>query len=155
MKRNILLIAVFGVLTAFAASRVYAATVVSDQDIPISGTVGNACTGNTDTFTGTEHEHASATLSPSGTVHVDILLHTSSLKLQDATVGQCSGQASESESINTTTSALPVTETIHLATQFECPGAANNFSADEQAHVTVNPDGTVTVLFDNIDIVCQ
>jgi len=155
VKRNILLIAVFGVLFAFAASRVYAATVVNDQNIPISGSVSNPCTGNTDTFTGTEHLHESETFSPSGTVHLDALLHISDLKLQDPTAGQCSGQASESESIDTTTSSLPFTATAHLKTQFECSGPGNNFSLDEQVHITINPDGTVTVSFDNFDIVCQ
>lgn len=155
MKRNILLIAIFGVLVAFAASRVYAATITNDQDVPISGSVPNPCTGNIDTFSGTEHLHESETFSPSGTVHADALLHISGLKLQDATVGQCSGQASDFESINTTTSSLPLTETAHMTIQFECSGPANNFSVDEQAHITINPDGTVTVSFDNFDIVCQ
>ena len=155
MKRNILLVAVFAMLAAFAASRVYAATIVNDQDFPISGSVGNPCTHNIDTVSGTEHLHASVTLSPSGTVHLDSLVHTSDFKLLDPTVGQCSGQASASASIDTTTSALPFTETEHATIQFECPGPANNFSLDLQIHITINADGTVTAAFDNFDVVCQ
>ncbi len=155
--RNRWLVVLFStvLLVGLTASRVIAATLVSDQDMPVSGSVPNACTGNTDTFSDIVHVHAAVTLSPSGTVHADINIHSSDLKLQDATVGACSGQASLSISINTTRAALPVVITQHLKAQFECPGSANNYSGDEQAHITINPDGTVTSSFDNFDVGCQ
>jgi hypothetical protein len=87
-------------------------------------------------------------------VHLDVLEHTSDLKVQDATLGECSGQNSGSLSLNTTSSALPFTTTLHSTTQFECPGVGRNFSLDTQIHLTINPDGTVAVAFDNLDFVC-
>ncbi len=123
--RNRWLVVLFStvLLVGLTASRVIAATLVSDQDMPVSGSVPNACTGNTDTFSDIVHVHAAVTLSPSGTVHAGINIHSSDLKLQDATVGACSGQASLSISINTTRAALPVVITQHLKAQFECPGS--------------------------------
>lgn len=155
MKRNILLIAVFGVSVAFVASRVYAETIYNAQDIPINAITGNPCTHNMDTVSGTAHMHTSMTFSPSGTVHIDSFYHSSDYKLLDPTVGQCSGSTSGSSSFNTTTSALPATFTVHATVQFQCPGPANNFSMDLQIHSTFNPDGTETVFFDNFDVGCQ
>jgi hypothetical protein len=34
-------------------------------------------------------------------------------------------------------------------------GPGNNFSIQETEHVTITPDGTVTVSIDNISIICK
>jgi len=41
--------------------------------------------------------------------------------------------------------------TAHTVVQFECLGSGYNLSADERVHFTVNPDGTMTASFDDLD----
>jgi hypothetical protein len=39
--------------------------------------------------------------------------------------------------------------------RFNCPGNGNNFDASEDIHVTINPDGTTVVTFDNLVLTCK
>jgi hypothetical protein len=90
-----------------------------------------------------------------GRVHFQLNDIASDFKLDDATLGTCTGQASLSQNLETTTSSLPLTSTSHTSLRFNCPGHGDNFNASEDIHVTINPDGTTVVSFDNLTVSCK
>jgi hypothetical protein len=154
MKRSTLILGAAAIFAFAMANTARATTIDNNQDLPFSGSMLNPCTGNTDTFSGINHLISHMTIN-NGRVHFQLNDHASDFKLEDATAGECSGQAHIEQNIETTTSGLPMTSTSHTKTQLECPGGGNNFSTSEDIHVTINPDGTTTVSFDNFSIGCN
>jgi hypothetical protein len=154
MRRITLLSGVVAVFASAMANTVRAATVSNEQNVPFSGSTLNACTGNVDTFSGFNHLISHLTTN-NGRVHFQLNDIASDFKLEDATAGTCTGQASISQNIETTTSSLPMTTTSHTSLRFNCPGPGNNFDATEDIHVTINPDGTTVVSFDNVVLTCK
>jgi hypothetical protein len=154
MKRISLVLSAVAVF-AFAMANTLRADTVSDaHNVPFSGSILNPCTGNTDTFSG-KNELTSHLTTNNGRVHFQLNDIAADFKLDDATAGTCTGQASVSQNIETTTSSLPLTTTSHTSLRFNCPGPGNNYDATEDIHVTINPDGTTVVSFDNLVLTCK
>jgi hypothetical protein len=107
-----------------------------------------------DSFSGFNHLISHLTTN-NNKVHFQLNDIASDFKLDDATAGTCTGQASISQNIETTTADLPLTSTTHTSMRFNCPGNGNNFDASEDIHVTINPDGTTVVTFDNLVLTCK
>ena len=84
-------------------------------------------------------------------MNINTTFASNDLILEDPTIGECHGKLSESMSFNTTNVDLPFVLTAHTVIQFECPGSGYNLTADERVHLTVNPDGTMTASFDDLD----
>jgi hypothetical protein len=148
---------VLGIVAVFAfvmANVVRADTISNSHNVPFSGSILNPCTGNIDTFSG-KNELVSHLTTNNGRVHFQLNDIAPDFKLEDATVGTCTGQASVSQNIETTTSSLPLTETSHTSMRFNCPGPGNNYDATEDIHITINPDGTTVVSFDNLVLTCR
>lgn len=154
MRRNTLILGVVAVFAFAMANTARAATVSKAEDVPFSGSILNPCTGNTDDFSGFNQLISHLTTN-NGKVHFQLNDIASDFKLEDATAGTCTGQASISQNIETTTSSLPFTTTSHTSLRFNCPGPDNNFNGTEDIHVTINPDGTTVVSFDNLVLTCK
>ena len=154
MKRITLVLGVVAVFAFAVANAARAETISNAQNVPFSGSILNPCTGNTDTFTGFNHLISHLTINGDRS-HFQPNDIASDFKLVDATAGTCTGQASISQNIETTTSSLPLTTTSHTSMRFNCPGPDNNFNGSEDIHVTVNADGTTTVSIDNLVLTCK
>ncbi len=154
MNRIILVLGVVAVFAFAMANTARAVTLTNEQNVPFTGTTANPCTGNTDTDSGNNHVVSHETTN-NDRVHFQLNDVVSDFKLEDATAGTCTGQASISQNIETTTSSLPLTETMHTSIRIHCGGPNDNFNGTEDIHVTINPDGTTTVSFDNVVLTCN
>jgi hypothetical protein len=151
-----LLIAVFSVAAAvfsFGLSSAAQAATVSNVDTPISFTSLSPCTSELIAFSGVEHDTLNMTFDNSGGVHVELHINFQNV----SGTGLSSGTTYQLPStLNQTYNAQPgLVETTTFTEPLIAPGPGNNLFLHETAHITVNPDGTVTSSFDNSTVTCQ
>jgi hypothetical protein len=119
---------------------------------PVSGTVTNPCNGEVVTISGNSQIILNVTSDGSGGLHVVFR-------------GNFQGVSGVGDQGNTYRIPIQATtsfntrvgqeETFTQISQFIAEGSAPNFFFHEDAHITVNPDGTVTVFFDTITTSCH
>jgi len=110
-------------------------------DVPISGIFFNACTGNTDNFSGTQHIVINESESANGVFHLVFQVNVQ-LDLTDPTFGTCPGHANSQNGFSGPAGET-TTQTSTGKIAFECPGPANNALIYSLNTTTLNPDGTV------------
>jgi len=128
-----------------------AARVVLNVDIPINGTVFNPCNGETVTFTGIDHFTMTMTFDGSGGFHADAHdnIHvTASGSLGNSYVGN-------QEDNNPFNGRIGVEQTFGLTFSEISEGAEPNFEMHILQHITINPNGKVTVFFINATSNCR
>jgi len=135
-----------------------AASTGNTQDLPITGSFPNPCTGNTDTFAGIFHIVTTTTVSGSGGLHSTLKIHSSDLKINDPTVGQCAGQDQGNPLTLTFNSNMnsnsggSMTASQRLSFDAVCPGPNNNYVVNITIHTTVNANGTTTSSFSDFNL---
>ena len=140
-------------LVALAAGPSVAA-VTTNVTVPDNGSFINPCNGDLMTFTGFLHTVASTTFDASGfSTHLSV--NEEQVKDTDTVTGiVCSdttGVAGNTHNIvlGGPPILLPFELTVTFTATTNCPGQVGSFLFKELIHLTVNPDGTVTVLFSN------
>jgi len=119
---------------------------------PISFTRTNPCNGENVTFSGNGHLNFHLTFDSGGGVHYD--LHTNSQDVKG--IGdQGNTYTIPLESLDSVNGQVGREATVTLTEEVISQGSAPNFVLDEDAHTTVNADGTITVSFDNVTTACQ
>jgi hypothetical protein len=122
---------------------------------PIAVTIPNPCNGDLVSLTGTLHEQFHITIDSAGGANLEDHFNP-----QDVTgTGSPSGAKYQATGVtrdnaNFTPGALFVTTFVNNF-RIIGQGPDNNFMVHENAHVTVNPNGTVTSFHDNFSITCQ
>jgi hypothetical protein len=120
----------------------------------------NPCNGDNTAFTGLVHLLASTTFDAAG-VHTEVHLNQQDARATDLVTGLVcpDTQGSNSSGLNivfslpigngTPTGDLPLNATVGINTNESCPSSSGgSFTFKLVAHITVNPDGTVTVQFE-------
>jgi hypothetical protein len=129
------------------------AAVVFNEQIPVSVLLFDPCTGEDIAVDTTAHVVIAGTEDGAGGQHLK--LH---LNLQDGSaIGLTTGdkyipQATANAEINMPKGATEATATVNL--KLISQGSAPNLDGHFNAHITVNPDGTITVAFIKGDIDC-
>ena len=142
------------VVSLVLVARLARAAVFIQQDIPISITGFDSCTGEDILVSGTAHEVGAATLDNAGGAH--IVAH---VNFQDVSgVGLTSGTVYHATAATTieadlTNGAQEATMTVDE--RFVAPGGNNNLFLHATLHTTINADGTVTSVVDNVTTGCQ
>jgi hypothetical protein len=127
------------------------AGVVVNVDIPISGTVFNPCNGETVTFSGIDHFTASVTLDGAGGFHT--VAHDNIHVTATGSLGNSyEGNQEDNFEFN---GRVGVEQTFGLTFSEISKGSAPNFEVHVLQHITVNPNGTVTVFVDNFTSNCR
>lgn len=113
----------------------------------------NACSGQTDSISATDHEVAGENTSADGTVHLDLQGNVE-LKVDDPTFGEGTGHENL-HVVFSTPSTGSTTETDNISVRLQFPGPDNNEDLTIQRFTTLNPDGTFSVSFGAIAFSCQ
>lgn len=152
MKRNFAIVVAVAVL-ALLPFRAFAA-ILFKGNVPISGATFNPCNGDSVSFTGQAHEVVRETIDGNGGAHVagKMIVHITGIGSAsgDAYVGN--GEVSFNQNLN---SSLTLTRTEPVSSELIAQGSAPNFLFKALAHITVNPDGTVTSFFDSFTPACR
>src|SRR5258708_6176082 len=127
------------------------AGVVVNVDIPISGTVFNPCNGETVTFSGIDHFTLHVTLDGAGGFHADA--HDNIHITATGSLGN--SYEGNQEDNNPFNGSVGVEQTFGLTFSEISTGSAPNFEVHILQHITVNPNGTVTVFFSNFTSNCR
>ncbi len=127
------------------------ARVVTNVDIPVSGTVVNPCNGENVAFNGIDHFTATITSDGAGGVHVAFHdnIHVT------ATGDQGNSYVGNQEDVDAFNARVGVEQTFVVTFSEISTGSAPNFVVHEDMHMTVNPNGTVTVFFDHFTSNCR
>ncbi len=127
------------------------AAVVTNVDIPVSGTVFNPCNGENVSFSGVDHFTARVTLDGGGGFHFGAHdnIHVT------ATGDQGNTYVGNQEDNFETNGRVGVEQTFTLSFSETSKGKAPNFDVYILFHITVNPDGTVTAFVNNFRAVCR
>jgi hypothetical protein len=127
------------------------AEIVTNVDIPLSGAVFNPCNGETVTFSGIDHFTASVTLDGSGGFHTTA--HDNIHVTATGSLGNSyEGNQEDSFEFN---GRVGIEQTFGLTFSEIGKGSAPNFEVHMLLHITVNPNGTVTVFVDNFTSNCR
>ena len=127
------------------------AAVVVNVDIPISGTVFNPCNGETVTFSGIDHFTLRSTFDGAGGFHADA--HDNIHVTATGSLGN--SYEGNQEDNNPFNGRVGVAQTFGLTFSEISTGSAPNFEQLILQHITVNPNGTVTVFFSNFTSNCR
>ena len=127
------------------------AGVVTNIDIPISGTVLNPCNGENVAFTGIDHFTARLTFSGNGGIHVDFHdnIHVT------ATGDQGNTYVGNQEDSSVANSLIGVEQTAPFTFSEITKGSAANFEVHAIFHITILANGTVTAFVNNFTAVCR
>ena len=128
-----------------------AASVVLNVDIPINGTVFNPCNGETVTFTGIDHFTMKMTFDGSGGFHADA--HDNIHVTASGSLGN--SYEGNQEDNNPFNGRIGVEQTFGSTFSEISEGAAPNFEMHILQHITINPNGNVTVFFTNATSNCR
>lgn len=140
------------VITALLLIAVNAiARVVTNVDIPISGTVVNPCNAENVAFNGIDHFSATVTSDGAGGVHVTFHdnIHVT------ATGDQGNSYEGNQEDVDAFNARVGVEQTFVITFSEISNGSAPNFVVHEDMHITVNPNGTMTVFVDHFTANCR
>jgi hypothetical protein len=140
------------ILFAVALTLPALAATISNVTFPVSFTITNPCNGENVAVSGNEHATVELTFDGSGGVHAVFTAN-----LEDVTgTGSFGNTYQEPLAFTETDNARVGSEiTIMETFLFVAQGSAPNFFFHEDAHITVNPNGTVTVIFDRFSTTCQ
>jgi hypothetical protein len=149
-----IVVAAISATLAIVVARPSLAAVVTNVFIPQAFTFIDPCNDHALASTGTLHVVASTTFDSAG-VQAHILLNEQEFKDTDLVTGAvCADTTSLNESglnfdfSTDTVTALPSVVTVKFKGTAMC-GSEGGFLFEILAHATINPDGKVTVLFDN------
>jgi hypothetical protein len=131
------------------------AAVVTNSTTPMNSSFINPCNGHPTTFAGLLHVVASTTFDGSG---FQTKLHLNEEQGRDtdqvtgvvcADTGVFNWQGHNYDVFSGTVGGLPLEITATNTGLESCPGSMGSFRLHAVAHVTVNPNGIVTVNFDS------
>ena len=124
---------------------------IVNVDIPVSGALINPCNGETVTFSGIDHFTARVTLDSAGGFHMGLHdnIHVT------ATGDQGNSYEGNQEDNNEFNGRIGVVSTFVLTFSEISKGSAPNFEVHELQHITINPNGTVTVVVDHMTANCR
>ena len=128
-----------------------AALVVVNTDIPVSGAVFNPCNGETVTFSGIDHFTVHVTFDGAGGFHADA--HDNIHVTATGSLGN--SYEGNQEDNNPFNGRVGFEQTFGLTFSEISTGSAPNFEVHVLQHITVNPNGTVTVFFSNFSSNCR
>jgi hypothetical protein len=113
----------------------------------------NLCSGQTDSYSLTDHEVAHESTSADGTVHLDLQSHDE-FKVDDPTYGEGTGHG-YLHVVMSTPSTQSTTETDNLTQRLQFPGPDNNEKLIVQMTTTLNPDGSYSRTVSGLTFSCQ
>ncbi len=127
------------------------AGVVTNIDIPISGSVFNPCNGENVAFAGVDHFTAHITLSNNGRFHIDTHdnIHVT------ATGDQGNTYVGNQEDHSSLNGLVGVEQTAPLTFSEITKGSAANFEVHAVFHITVKPNGTITSFVNSFTSSCR
>jgi len=138
-----------------------AAAVTTNEILPLSLNFTNSCNGDEMATVGRIHLLATSTIDAAG-IHTDVHFNELQARDTDLTTGiECTDTGNLHQSglnfiftlpIGTPgnpSGDLPITLTVTLGENVNCPSGAGSQKISLLTHLTINPDGTVTIFFDN------
>jgi hypothetical protein len=135
------------------------AAVVTNTSIPINLVVfvpcANGGAGEFIQLSGFLHVQSSVTADKNGGIHFSVHFNPQGVTGAGLTTGdRYSGTGLTREDFSATSSGVVQ---VSFVNRFDLIGQGpdNNFSIHETGHLTVLPDGTVTVNFDNFSTICK
>lgn len=138
----------FAALLLIAANAI--ASIATNVDIPISGAIISPCNQETVTFSGIDHFIATVTVDGHGGFHA-----TSHDNVHVTATGSLGNSyEANQEDTNELNGKIGVEQTVFLTLGLISEGSAPNFEETFLEHVTVNPNGTVTVFLDHATARC-
>lgn len=152
MKRNFAIVVLVAAL-ALLPFRAFAANLFNGT-VPISGTTFNPCNGDAVTFAGTAHEVLNEAIDANGGAHLSgkMVVHIAGTGSPSGEAYVGNGKVSLNENFD---SGVTFTSTRAISTELIAQGSEPNFLFRALAHITVNPDGTVTSSFDTFTSACR
>lgn len=142
-------------------ARASAMTFTANVNIPLDGfTVFVPCAaggaGELIVLNGSLHDLFHITVDDLGGVHVKLHDNPQSLSgLGQTTGAKYQGTGVTQEEFNLNGHGLPSTDTFVDNFRMIGQGPGNNFMVHENAHITINANGVVTVVVDNLSVTCQ
>ena len=149
MLKRVLLLGVVVALAAAAGAQ--AATTVQKE--PFDATL-LLCNGDTVELTGTLLTTTSTTSTPNGGLIAAVHFQPQDVSGVDATTGTVFHAVGLTRDVSVTSPPGGYTETFVNQFHIQATGGAESFLVTELFHVTVTPDGTVRVMFDNFSSTC-
>jgi hypothetical protein len=157
MKSRSLIISAFAILL-LTGIPAYAA-VVTNTSTPITLTVfvpcANGGAGEDIEVSGLLHVLISTTVDAKGGVHFSEQFNPQGVSGVGLTTGDKYNAIGLTRDDFSTTSSGVVQVTFINRFDMIGQGPGNNFSVHETEHITILPDGTVTVFFDNFSVTCK
>ena len=157
MKQRTLIISAFASLLLISMPA--RAAVVTNSSVPITLDVFVPCAdggvGETIEVSGFVHVQSSVTFDRAGGVHFSEQVNPQGVGGTGLTTGDKYRAIGLTRDDFSTTSSGVLQLTFINRFDMIGQGPGNNFSVHETEHVTVLPDGTVTVFFDNLSITCK
>jgi len=149
--KRVVVVMLSGSLAALLLAVNASAAVTTNIDIPLAGAVSNPCNGETVFFTGIDHFTASVTLDNAGGFHMAFHdnIHVT------AAGDQGNSYVGNQEDNATINGRLGLVQTEPFTFTEISKGSAPNFQEHALFHITVNANGTVTVLIDNFTASCR
>ena len=139
-------------IASLAAAPAYA-EVVSNETTDIAGVIGNPCNGDLVTYSGTVHFVFRTTVDGNGGLHLG--LHANAQVQGTGAAAGTKYAASEELNDNLNLNTGATEENFTHAFKLIAQGKDPNFKLLESFHVTINANGTVTVLRSNIGATCK
>jgi len=156
LATKIALLSVAMTVMVALSARPSVAAILTNSTIPLSFTFFDPCSGHTFDVNALVHVVASTTFDNAGFFHTTLHINDQAEQDTDTTTGEvCRGtdnQLFSALNFNVLTGAvggLPIEDTTRGTALLICPSglkASNTFLA----HITVDPNGTVTVNFSNL-----
>jgi hypothetical protein len=144
MYRKLLGLIAFVFAVAFATSA--QAANVFNQQIPLTLTVSDSCTGEDVDITGNLHVVVRVTADNAGGFHLGVNINSNDVHGVGEDSGiKYTGQANANGTLNLTNGATEGTLVLRLA--LESQGNASNLTVSLNAHITINANGDVTAVF--------
>jgi len=112
------------------------------------------CNGDTVELTGTLLTTTSTTSTPNGGLIAAVHFQPQDVSGVDATTGTVFHAVGLTRDVSVTSPPGGYTETFVNQFHIQATGGAESFLVTELFHVTVTPDGTVRVMFDNFSSTC-
>lgn len=158
---RVVLIAIIAALAALLTTRPSAAAVTTNITVPFSQTFINPCNNDELASVAVVHVLATTNIDAAG-IHTTVHFNEQDARDTDLVTGvECTDTGTLNQSgLNfiftlppgtpgSPSGDLPVALTVTFGGNVLCPGGAGSDKLSVLAHVTVNPDGTVTVFFNN------
>lgn len=150
MTKRIMLLASFA--TAMLLLTAANANASAQQtNFTFNGAILNPCNGETFTYAGSYHGVFNMTFDGSGGFHL-----VSHDNIHVAGTGDQGNSYVGDESDNSTLNGrVGIEQTLNTSFSMISQGGAPNFEIHAVTHITVNPNGTVTVFFSNFSSACR